>query len=123
LYFYLTFLIAAVYSSTTTHYVSAKTSETCTETKKPGGIIVSTCCDITTNDKGVVTKVECITTVCQFPDGLCHVGKADLNEKTTNPNILNDNNVLQGSNNNDNNTSDDNVKEPKARKYLKTLEA
>ena len=87
------------------------------------------CCDIEEDDEGNILSAKCFTLVCNEkgcetatksapklnPEDLS--GLVENNSKVKGPNsdILKDNNILEG-NNIDNNTSNDNVKEPKTPK-------
>ena len=78
-----TFLIAAIYSSTATHYVWAKISRSCAGGKTADGkFAITTCCTIETDDKtGAVTNTICSVTTC--PIG--QMDKCHTQEKTGAP--------------------------------------
>jgi hypothetical protein len=77
-----TFLIAAIYSSNATYYVSAKQVTGCTSSVRVGSMSTTTCCTLTFDDNtGLLVGSSCTTTSCDVhPDGLCYVWKGDQNK-------------------------------------------
>jgi hypothetical protein len=61
-----TFLLAAIYSSTPTYYVSAAKSNSCSSSKTSNGkFLIIECCDIETDDEtGAVLSAICEKRVC-----------------------------------------------------------
>jgi hypothetical protein len=133
-----TFLVAAIYSSTATHYLSAANTQTylghaCFKyTSGPAN--VQSCCWVQTDNTGLkILSDSCVTGICGPKNNLCPdpntipsvlpekirnlLEENNKDTKDSNTDVLKDNGILEG----DNNTSDGNVKEPKAQKLPEDL--
>jgi len=128
---------------------AAKTENVCFRTYNEGFggegyyyALIRECCTGETEGNKFITPPTCTRTLCINASGACAIiqskGKVttegpntdvlknngileDNNTKAPNSDILKDNGVLENNNNNDNNTSDNNVKEPKAPKIPEDL--
>ncbi len=128
-----TFLIAAVYSSTAIHYVSAIKRAFGTFKYNSNGVNLQTSCWVVVNDERTeVLDSVCSTVSCGPKNNLCTY-PTDINDnnrekvrnleennkdtKDSNSDVLKDDGILESNNN----TSNDNVKEPKAPKLPEDL--
>jgi hypothetical protein len=104
---------SAIYVSSSTYYISAAKSRSCSDTvSNDGKFRITTCCDIETTDHAVVSVTNCQTTVCPIGGVICgeaaktapKVSSDELsqleknNTKAPNNDVLKDKGILEEDN-------------------------